>query len=253
MIVQNLATEYEDEGEGKTLLFLHGWQSNLHTFDPLVNSLRDSLEKTHRFVRLDLPGFGGSERPREDWDLDKYVYFVSDFVKKMNLDVYALVGHSMGGRIIIKGVSENILKTEKIVLISSAGIAKRKTFRNRLLKFLAKTGRMVTCIPPFYFWREGLRRKMYQKIGSRDYLSAGAMRGTFVRVINEDLSINAQKVNSPALLVWGENDTETPLSDGMRLSKMIAGSELNVLKGCGHFVHEEKAQEVGDIVEKFLC
>ena len=78
IIVQNLATEYRDEGSGKTLIFLHGWQSNLHTFDNLASPLKNY----YRVVRLDLPGFGGSEMPKETWDLNKYILFVCDFIQK---------------------------------------------------------------------------------------------------------------------------------------------------------------------------
>ena len=95
IIVQNLATEYLDEGNGKVVLFLHGWQDNLHTFD----SLASLLSPTWRIVRLDLPGFGKSEVPKETGELDNYVQFVKDFINKLDIHVYALVGHSFGGQL----------------------------------------------------------------------------------------------------------------------------------------------------------
>src|SRR3972149_2244169 len=248
IIVQNLAVEYQDEGvssprqslrrsAGKVILLLHGWQDNLHTFDALTKF----LSKTNRVIRLDLPGFGQSETPKETWGLDNYVEFVKNFIQKLNLQVDAFVGHSFGGRIAIKGAAENNLKPAKIILINSAGIAKSKTLRNYILKIFAKIGSFITYIPPFVFWREKLRQKIYKFIGS-DYLDAHEMQKTFLKIISEDLSENAKKINTPTLLIWGENDTETPLSDGKLLSRLISHSKLEIINEAGHFVHQEKPE-----------
>ena len=248
IIVQNLATEYQDEGTGTVVLFLHGWQDNLHTFDSLIPLFSSDF----RLIRLDLPGFGESEMPKETWDLEKYVRFVESFIEKLDVKVYAFVGHSFGGRIIIKGVSMQKLHADKIILINSAGVTKRNTTRNMLLKVLAKIGKIITYIPPLIFWRDTLRKKMYRFIGS-DYLNAGTLKKTFLKMISENLSESAQKITIPTLLIWGENDTETPLSDGKQLSQLIHHSTLEVIRGAGHFVHKEKSREVATLVQEFLC
>ena len=247
IIVQNLATEYLDEGVGQVLLFLHGWQDNFHTFD----SLASLLSPTRRVIRLDLPGFGKSEVPKESWNLDNYVQFVKEFIEKLDIKVYALVGHSFGGRIAIKGEATKNLQAQKIILIGSAGIAKNRTFRNSLLKILAKIGGLITYIPPLIFWRKALRKRMYGFIGS-DYLNTGKLKETFLKIISEDLSASARKITTPTLLIWGESDTETPLSDGKQLAGLIADSKLKVISGAGHFVHKEKSQEVAKLVQEFL-
>lgn len=248
IIVQNLAIEYQDEGTGPAMLFLHGWQDNLHTFDSLVPLLAPAW----RMVRLDLPGFGKSEVPKEDWNLDKYIQFVKDFIQKLNLQVSVLVGHSFGGRIVIKGIATKNLQANKIILIGSAGISKNRKFRKLTLKIIAKVGGLVTYIPPLNFWREKIRKKMYSQIGS-DYLEAGALKETFLKIIEEDLGLAAKNITKPTLLIWGSNDMETPLTDGEQLVKLIYGSKLKVINKAGHFVHQEKPQEVAGIIQEFLC
>jgi pimeloyl-ACP methyl ester carboxylesterase len=248
VIVGDLAVEYRDEGSGKVVLFLHGWMNDLHSFDALAGLLCSR----YRVIRLDFPGFRKSEMPKEAWDLDKYVRFVDTFVKKLNLEVDTLVGHSFGGRVILKGESAGVFNARKIVLIGSAGIAKRNTPRNFLVAVGAKIGKVLTFIPPFSFWREKLRKKLYTRIES-DYASAGAMRETFLKTIAEDLSEDAKKVTAPALLIWGKNDNATPLADGERLAEMIPNAKLEILDGAGHFVHQEKPQEVADRIKTFLC
>src|SRR3989338_8464939 len=79
MIVDNLATEYADQGQGPVILMLHGWGGSLHGFDLLVND----LVQNHRVIRLDLPGFGGTDAPTETWNLDNYISFTKNFVNKL--------------------------------------------------------------------------------------------------------------------------------------------------------------------------
>ncbi len=247
IIVRNLAIEYQDEGAGPVMLFLHGWQDDLHTFDLLV----PFLSPARRIIRLDLPGFGQSEKPKESWDLDKYARFVSDFAKKLDISIDMLAGHSFGGRIAIKSEVAGYLHPRKIILMASAGVAKRRTSRNAIFQFFAKIGKIATSVPPLIFWREKLHRRMYRLIGS-DYASAGALKETFLKIISEDLSESARKITVPTLLIWGARDTETPLSEGEYLSRLIRDSRLRVIGDAGHFVHRERPKDVARLIREFL-
>lgn len=244
-IVDGLAIEYEDKGSGSTILMLHGWGDTMHTFDGLAATLPG------RVVRPDLPGFGESDMPKKDWALDDYVQFVRSFIHKLGIRPDVLIGHSMGGRIILKGVAEGIFNPKRIVLIASAGVAERKTLRNFFLGLIAKIGRAVTSIPPLNSLRETLRSRLYATIGS-DYRRAGALRGTLLNIIREDLRHAASDVKVPALLVWGAHDQTTPLSEGKLLAGLISGSHLRIVPAAGHFVHHDKLPEVSAIMRQFL-
>lgn len=247
IIVNNLATEYQDKGTGETMLLFHGWKDDLHTFDPLA----EFLSATHRIIRIDLPGFGSTETPRGAWTVDDYVQFVSDFVQKLGIRVDTLVGHSFGGRIAMKGLAADKLHARKLILFGSAGIAKKQPFRKCIIRVFAKIGGALMSVPPLAFWRDAMRKKIYRIIGS-DYPDSGMLRETFLNIVSEDLSEHARKITIPTLLVWGADDTETPLSDGERLSQLIQGSQLKVLEGVGHFVHKEKPREVAKYMQEFL-
>lgn len=244
-IIHNLATEYQDEGSGLVMLFLHGWQANVNTFDALV----PSFSKDFRVIRLNLPGFGGSEMSSSPWGVGEYANFVKAFIEKLGISVAVLVGHSFGGRIAIKGVSEGIILTKKLILISSAGLAKQHNLRSLLFTTVAKIGKAVLFLAPLR--KEKLRRWLYERAGS-DYLGSGSLKETFLLVTREDLSQNAVKVSVPTLLIWGEDDTTTPLSDGKRLQSLIPGSQLKILEKGGHFVHQEKAGDVSALITTFV-
>lgn len=247
IIIKNIAIEYSDEGEGLAILFLHGWKDNLHTFDFLAQILSEQW----RIIRIDLPGFGGSELPLTTWNLDDYVQFVKDFIDKLNISVNVLAGHSFGGRIAIKAVTTKIIEPKKLILIASAGIAKTQTIRNYFFYIFAKAGKVITLLPPFIFWRKQLREKLY-KIAGSDYLRSGSLKSTFLNVIKEDLSVYASKITIPCLLIWGDQDTETPLNEGEKLSKIIPNSQLQIITGAGHHVHQQNPQKVVELISNFI-
>jgi len=245
VIIKNIAVEYADEGKGPVAVLLHGWQDDLHTFDLLAHELQG-----WRLVRMDLPGFGGSEVPPDTWNLDDYVDCVAAFIDKLGLQPSLLIGHSFGGRIAIKGVATRKLTPEKIVLIASAGVAHTATLRTQALKLAAKVGKAVTLVPPLIFWREQLRRKMYERAGS-DFLSAGPLQAIFLSVIHEDLRSAAAEIDCPTLLIWGEHDRATPVSDARILAGLIKRATLKILPDASHFVHQEEPVKVAAYIKGF--
>jgi pimeloyl-ACP methyl ester carboxylesterase len=189
--------------------------------------------------------------PPNEWNLDDYVEFVAEFVGKLNIAVDAVVGHSFGGRIIIKGVASENIRTEKIVLIASAGVAERHTVRRSAIKSATKLGSAIAWLPPFIFFRRQLRSKLYESIGS-DYLRAGSMKNIYLNIIKEDLSSSARQIKCPALLIWGDRDATTPMREGLRFSKLIEKSTLKVIEGAGHFVHQQQARKVAAYINEFI-
>jgi pimeloyl-ACP methyl ester carboxylesterase len=247
VITNGLATEYEIIGEGKIILMLHGWGDSLHTFDKISKY----LSKKYKIVRLDLPGFGLTEMQERAWEISDYVDFVSLFLNKIGIVPYSILGHSFGGRITIKGVATKIFNPKKIILIGSAGISKKNTLRNIIITIATKIFSIITFIPPISFYRKKIRAKIYKIIGS-DYIDTGDMRETYLNIISEDLREYAGKIDIQTQLIWGNEDTETPLKDAKRFNSLIEKSRLNLLTNAGHLVHQEKSGEVSKIIEDFL-
>lgn len=248
-IVDGVDTRFRDTGgAGPVVLLLHGWGDTLATFDALIPELGD-----RRFIRLDLPGFGASEIPSSPWDVARYAAFVRHFLDKLGIaEPDILVGHSFGGRIVIKGAASGLFKPKKIVLIASAGAAARSRARRSAFAALAKVGKFLTAVPPLSLFRERLREKLYRLAGSADYLRVGPLKETFLNVVGENLLANAEKITVPTLLVWGEHDTETPLAEARILEKAIMNARLAIIPGESHFVHLEMPEETAREIRAFI-
>ena len=93
---------------------------------------------------------------------------------------------------------------------------------------------------------------MKNYIGSRDYKAASPiMRQTLVEVVNEDLSKFAREIEEPTLLIWGENDTEEPVSEAKELEKIMIDAALIVLPGT-HYAYLENLPRVTTILQEFF-
>lgn len=249
ILVDGQLVEYKDNGKGKVIFLLHGWGMSKATFDELATHLTGFF----RVINIDFPGFGASPKPSDDWHAGDYAKLLHNMIVKMNIpDVFAFIGHSFGGRIIIKGISEGLLKCDRVVLIGSAGVKPSRGVKSILLNALAKTGRVITALPGLQKLQPGLRKKLYRTAGSTDYLESGDMQQIFMNIINEDLLPLVRDIKQPTLLLWGENDAETPLDHANKMMNLMSRASLKVIPNAGHFVYLDDPESVKDELNKFL-
>lgn len=254
VVVDTLLTSYErtrSTGGAKPtgrpiVLILHGWGDSAAGW----RELRQVLEADYDVVVLDLPGFGGSDRPPRVWGLDDYAGFVAAFLKKLSIKPYAIIGHSNGGAIAIRGLAQGSLLADKLVLLASAGIRSQLRGRKRLIRILTKTGKVLSYPLPARV-RHGLRRRLYSTVGS-DMLVVEHLQETFKKVVTDDIQADAARLQLPVLLVYGEDDAATPVQYGRVLHNLIAGSTLETIGQAGHFIHLDKPTEVTAMIRKFL-
>ncbi len=249
VIVNGLMTSYQKFGKGtQTLVFLHGWADSSKTFARIIAELQED----YSILALDLPGFGGTQRPPRAWGTDDFSAFVAAWLKKIEAgSVYAFITHSFGATAAINGLAKDVLKSQKLVLIAAAGIRDKGNPKKTALKTLAKTAKLGLYLLPGST-RQKLRSKAYGKLGS-DMLILAEMEPSFRRIIGEDMQAQAKKLKLPALLIFGTGDDQTPPRDGRTFNKLIEGSKLEIIEGAGHFVHQERSEEVAKMIKDFLA
>jgi pimeloyl-ACP methyl ester carboxylesterase len=99
-----------------------------------------------------------------------------------------------------------------------------------------------------------LGRRLVGHAASGDYAaSAAAMRPTFVKLVNTDLTGLLPDVRASTLLIWGENDGDTPLRDGQTMERLIPDAGLVVFEGAGHFAYADQPQRFARVVRHFLA
>lgn len=249
--IDDISVNYIDEGEGDVILLLHGWGSNITLFDGIIKL----LSPTHRVVALDMPGFGKTTEPPAAWCVDDYVDFVIKFIDFLGLKEFSVLVHSFGGRVLFKmnaraGLPYHI---QKVVLVDSAGIMPKKTWKQKASLRLYKIARNIMSTKVLHFLYPDAVEDMRRKRGSADYNSATpTMRATLVKVVNEDLEPLISKIKCPALLIWGDLDTATPIGDARRMQELIEDTGLVVCEGAGHYSFLEQPVKVHSALQAFF-
>ena len=130
----NVNYEYIDNKKNKTLVFLHGWGQNIAMMIPIAKP----FTKDFNILILDLPGFGKSTEPKDDWSLDDYSEMLHALITDLKLKNLILIGHSFGGKISMVYASKHMV--EKLVLLSAPhkGEFDKIPLKVRILKKLAK-------------------------------------------------------------------------------------------------------------------
>ena len=249
IIIDGLDIQYTEVGTGIPVLLLHGWGSSFDVYKGIM----DTLCGRCRLVAVNFPGCGGSETMKTPWTLDDYCDFVLKFMKKVDLHDPIMIGHSHGGRVILKMAAAGLVSPPKIVLLDSAGLIPKKSLKQKCRAKSFKAIKRVLTLPILKGHTEGLLDKARRHYGSADYNAAPeVLRKTMVSLVNTDLREIIGNISCPTLLIWGENDTATPLSDAEIIKNLIPDSGLCVIKGTGHYSFCEKPYEAAAILRSFI-
>jgi pimeloyl-ACP methyl ester carboxylesterase len=227
--IQGLEVRYLARGTGTPVLLLHGWGSSLETF----HGMGGDLGRLFQVTAFDFPGHGESDLPPGTWHVDDFVELTLGLMAALGIEKAAVLGHSFGGRVAIKLAAAHPEKVERLVLVDSAGVPPprtwRRTMRGAASRLANAMGRHLGTPG------QAIRRAIVRRIASPDYLNAGPLRATFVAIVNEDLRPSLPAIKCPTLLVWGDQDDDTPLADARIMEKLIPNASLLVLKNAGHF------------------
>ena len=207
LVIDGYKISYKETGDGEdTVIILQGWGTNMAVYD----SVAACLTGRYRVVQFDFPGFGDSDEPREAWAVEDYARFFLKFTEALGIKKAALIGHSYGGRVIIRLASRSSLPFEitRIVLIDSAGILPQKTFKQKVKIKTYKLMKKIISLKPVYAVCPELIDDWKSRQGSADYRNATPMmRQCLVKAVNEDLTPLLKDIRQDTLLIWG---TMTP-------------------------------------------
>ncbi len=214
----------------KIILFLHGWGANKELMKKAFSKGLDDF----RLIFLDLPGFGKSNI-HEPMDSYEYVDILKLFINSLRAEIYCMVGHSFGGKL------ATLLKPQNLVLLSSAGIVKKKSFK---VKAKIRAFKLFKALGLGRFYKlfatkdvEGMSKIMYE---------------TLKKVVDEDMSEEFASYEGRAFIFWGKNDEATPLSSGKKIHSLIKGSEFCSVDG-DHFFFLKHSDFITKTIKERLC
>lgn len=247
--IDGLRLHYDETGpeDAPPVIVMHGWGCD-HT---TVASIAGILNKGMRVINVDLPGHGRSQEPPQVWGVDDFTRTVEKFIDRLGLKSPSLVGHSFGGRISILLSSRN--QVGKVLLVDAAGIKPKRSFRYYYKVYSFKAARSVCRMIMGNKRSERIVERWRARRGSADYRnSSPMMRAVMSKCVNEDLRHVMHAIKSSVLLIWGENDTATPLSDAKTMERLIPDAGLVSFPGCGHYSFLDNPFGFRAVVQEFF-
>ncbi len=267
--INNVKIHIRQRGAGPVLFLLHGSFASLHTWD----LWEQEISKNFKTISLDFPGHGltgpvASEKYSTD-DYEKLVMALADTLK---IDTFYVAGNSMGGQVAWKMALHHSERVKKLILVDAAGFwkistdsASKKQSRPFIFKLLQNdfvANSMIRITPRFLFKMNlnqvyGDPSKVKEEDVDRFYdlmLREGNRSSTIARLRQpgKDLQDSIRFINTPTLIIWGEQDAWIPVANAYRFNQEIQHTELKVFKGAGHVPMEEIPIETVSAALQFL-
>jgi pimeloyl-ACP methyl ester carboxylesterase len=252
-----------EEGNGENIIFINGIAANVYNWRKVFNILKESFH----VYSMDFKGSGFSEKPPGEYSIDIFMKQIIDLYDHFGMRQSVIVGNSLGGEVALQLAINYPEKIKALILIDTAGYQENKEITRVLVrlsryKVMAKILEICTT--------RKLAKKLVEgalyndKIIDREMVDAyykpmrteGAV-DALIELI-KDLSYTAfdyskvRSIESPTLIIWGEEDRWIPVADGYRFHKDIQGSKLVVLKNCGHAPQEEMPEVVSKLITDFI-
>lgn len=248
--VDGLNVYYSDSGSGAPVLFLHGWGSSGDAFAGIIRLLS---KKPYRLIAIDFPGCGKSDYPQRPLTLEDYASIVLGVMEHLSVKDPILFGHSHGGRVALYLAGMGLVHPPKMVLFGAAGMKAKSNLKKRLKTYGFKTAKWFLTLPGLRAHTAETLNRLRAHFGSADYNAAPeVLRKTLVHLINRDIRELFPAIAASTLLIWGENDTATPLYMAQYMEKAIPDCGLCVIKNAGHWCFAENPAAVYPIIESFL-
>ncbi len=257
-----MRVHYRDEGQGPTVLLIHGISSSLHTWDDWVESMRGSF----RLIRLDLPGFGlTGPHPDNQYSIDRYVLLIANLTQHLGIDKFSIAGNSLGGWIAWEYTWKYPSMVEKLILLDAAGFATPddppkpiRMVQKPMFKKLATRKAPRFLVRKYLKQAYGNRKLVTPQLVDR-YFELNNAPGNplaFYTIANNQYESNTYRlaeIKTPTLIMWGSEDKKwIDVQHAYLFQELLPNDKLIIYQGVGHLPMEELPQKSSLDAQQFL-
>lgn len=261
---------YLEGGHGVPILCLHGFPGSSYSWEAVALKLMEKYPDKYRFIIPDLLGFGESEVPNNDSIyMEGQSAAIAEFFTHLKISTIHLATHDFGGPVAL-----TLMRTHPDLIVHKLIISATNLFTDTPIPFpLRSAGIPVLGKIVFHVMAGNLFgfRMMYE-FASKDrrffswsdfrrHATSHGMKSTakIFQYSLADLSQNYSPVQEyagrlpvPTLILWGDSDPFFPLSVANRSKLSIPDSQIKVYQTVGHFVPEERSDEVATDLNDFF-
>ncbi|QSQ14574.1 alpha/beta fold hydrolase [Myxococcus landrumensis] len=261
--INGLRTHYRDQGNGPTLVLLHGSNASLHTWEGWTNV----LSRQYRVITMDLPGQGltGPDARNRYSPLDE-VAWLDAFVEALGLKHFTLGGNSMGGGLAWRYAVLHPERVDRLILVDAFGLRRDEKIPFSLRLYETPVlNRVVRWVTPRFMVKRTVQgtygdpeRVTEEQVDLYEdmLLREGNREATRQRFTQKDadpsLEQRLSEIKVPTLILWGSRDEWILPKYAQQFHARIPQSRLVMLDGLGHVPMEEDPAGTVGVVQDFL-
>lgn len=247
-------------GEGPPILLLHGIPGTRRTW----GAVADRLCPTHAVIVPDLLGFGGSSEPPDDRHAPGQAVAMLELLNRLGIADIHLVGFDFGGPVALTMYRAQPARFGSLTLVAT------NAFTDTPVPLGLKVARVPVAgeaVFSFMCSRAGLAMLWLPGVGDKRALPWHAFRASLpdargrmwtrrifldsLRHLHsryEPIEATLARVTCPTAVVWGDRDPFFPVNVGERTGQAITGSTFHLLRGCGHFIPQERPEALAAVI-----
>lgn len=258
---------YEDHGEGRPVVLVHGWPLSNRAWEPQTGAL---VEAGHRVVAYDRRGFGWSSQVRSGFEYDTLAADLKALIEHLDLRDVTLVGFSMGGGEVARYIGR--YGTDRIAQAVFAGAitpALGKTADNpdgglpqeMIDQFQAavradRPAFLEGFMTGFFSTNGELKVSPETKAYALQIAAWASPKGTHdcIQAWATDFREDMGKIDVPTLVIHGDSDAIVPFEvSGARVPQFVEGAQVVVLKDAPHGLNASHRDEFNAALLSFLA
>ncbi|NBD32872.1 MAG: alpha/beta fold hydrolase [Cyanobacteria bacterium] len=252
-----------EQGEGKPVILLHGIPTNNRMWRDLI----PKLAQTRRVIAPDLLNYGQSDKPKTaDVSINAQSRIIAQLMNALGLTKADVVAHDIGGGVAQLLAVNSPEKVDKLVLIDSVCFDSwpipefeplQKPEAESDMSLNDFIGMMRNFMPNGVLNKSVMTEKLID-LYLQPWSSEEGKRAFFrnLRRLNSEytqaIAAQLQEISHPTLVIWGENDPFQKPQYAEKLTAAIPNSQLVWINGVGHWLIDEKPDEVGTHLMNFL-
>ncbi len=262
--IKGVRMRYFVGGQGAPLLLVHGLGGAASNWTELV----PLLAERHRLLVPDLPGHGGSSALPAVSGLEPFADRVALVAEREGMLPAPVVGHSLGGMIVLRLALRRPAGVQAVVLAGAAGLSIGNVWGRELLSLFTtvRPGRLAARYRGWVTRSPLLRRLVFGFVSVADpvALTEEAVEGFLAAQLlhtdvdsawqalrRDDPRQELEAVRCPVLVLWGSEDVQLPLDDAFEYTRRLR-ARLRVIPGCGHLLIAERPDACHRAIEDFL-
>jgi pimeloyl-ACP methyl ester carboxylesterase len=262
--IKGVRLRYFLGGTGPPLVLVHGLGGAAANWTELA----PLLARRHRVLVPDLPGHGGSTALPAVAGLEPYADRVALVAEREGMLPAPVVGHSLGGLVVLRLALSRPEAVQALVLAGAAGLSIGGFWGSQLVTVTVtvRPGRLAARYRDWVSRSRLLRRLVFGFVSVADPAGltgeavegflAGQLLHTDVRSAWHALRVDDPRqelegVRCPVLVLWGAEDGQLPLDDAFEYTRRLR-APLRVIPGCGHLLIGERPEVCARAIQEFL-